>query len=140
MEKLGPSVERKHSLEWERVRVERGPAQDVTTSPRPLPIANQARGAQQRSLVPASSAAGRRPAPAAAPARTPPQPGLHANSRAGAPNPKKASAYSEVSGGSLRVRQARVFSYMPNRIENKNPTQICFVKLENLDDNTLKAF
>ena len=49
------------------------------------------------------------------------------------PNPDKASANSEVSGGSLRVRQARVFSYVPNRIENKNPTQIYF------DDNTLKV-
>lgn len=50
------------------------------------------------------------------------------------PTPDKASAYSEVSGGSPRVRQARVFSYMPNRIENKNRTQIYF------DDNTLKVF
>lgn len=103
MEKLGPSVERKHSLEWERVRVQRdAPLRTASlclfftthspcASPQPLPIANQKRGVQQRHLVPASSAAGRRPAPAAVAVCIPPQTGVGAptpDNRVGAPNPR----------------------------------------------------
>lgn len=75
---------------------ERCPAQDSFS----LPVFHQAQslristatpyckpeeGMQQRHLVPVSSAAGRRPAPAAV--CIPPQAGLHTN-RVGAPNPR----------------------------------------------------